>query len=89
MPAMVHPMVLRELAEMLTKPLSIYQQYWLSRELPFDWKLPDVLRRDRRRIWDLQACQSDLGVGVDHGAEIVNAITQQVQDKQQIRNMDL
>ncbi|KAJ7423559.1 hypothetical protein BTVI_09383 [Pitangus sulphuratus] len=36
----IHPRVLMELAEELTKPLSvIYQQCQLPREVPFDWKL--------------------------------------------------
>ncbi|KAK4829628.1 hypothetical protein QYF61_005839, partial [Mycteria americana] len=40
----IHPRVLRELAEVLTKPLSIlYQQSWLTREVPVDWKLANVM----------------------------------------------
>ncbi|KAK4823255.1 hypothetical protein QYF61_000222 [Mycteria americana] len=36
----IHPRVLRELAEMLTKPVSIiYQQSWLTGEVPVDWRL--------------------------------------------------
>ncbi|GAB0177975.1 mitochondrial enolase superfamily member 1 [Grus japonensis] len=39
----IHPRVLRELVEMLTKPLSIiYQQSWLSGEVPVDWRLANV-----------------------------------------------
>ncbi|KAK4815639.1 hypothetical protein QYF61_005201 [Mycteria americana] len=39
----IHPRVLRELAEVLTKPLSIlYQQSWLTREVPVDWSLANV-----------------------------------------------
>ena len=39
----IHPRVLRELAEVLTKPLSTtYQQSWLAREVPVDWKLANV-----------------------------------------------
>ncbi|KAK4806699.1 LOW QUALITY PROTEIN: hypothetical protein QYF61_027700 [Mycteria americana] len=39
----IHPRVLRELAEVLTKPLSIlYQQSWLTREVPVDWRLTNV-----------------------------------------------
>ncbi|KAK4817088.1 hypothetical protein QYF61_027919 [Mycteria americana] len=39
----IHPRVLRELAEVLTKPLSIlYQQSWLTREVPVDWRLAHV-----------------------------------------------
>ncbi|KAF1595969.1 UNVERIFIED_CONTAM: hypothetical protein FQV16_0016447, partial [Eudyptes robustus] len=39
----IHPRVLRELVEVLTKPLSIiYQQSWLTREVPVDWRLANV-----------------------------------------------
>ncbi|KFQ86188.1 hypothetical protein N337_01360, partial [Phoenicopterus ruber ruber] len=39
----IHPRVLRELAAVLTKPLSvIYQQSWLTREVPVDWRLANV-----------------------------------------------
>ncbi|KFM05954.1 hypothetical protein AS27_08940, partial [Aptenodytes forsteri] len=39
----IHPRVLRELAEVLTKPLSIiYQQSWLTGEVPDDWRLANV-----------------------------------------------
>ncbi|KAK4832285.1 LOW QUALITY PROTEIN: hypothetical protein QYF61_021684 [Mycteria americana] len=43
-PDRIHPRVLKELAEVLTKPLSIlYQQSWLTREVPVDWRLADVM----------------------------------------------
>ncbi|XP_071886556.1 uncharacterized protein [Anas platyrhynchos] len=39
----IHPGVLRELAEELAKPLTIiYQQSWLLREVPVDWRLANV-----------------------------------------------
>ncbi|GAB0199241.1 hypothetical protein GRJ2_002389500 [Grus japonensis] len=39
----IHPRVLRELAEVLTKPLSIiYQQSWLTKEVPVDWRLANM-----------------------------------------------
>uniref|UniRef100_A0A493SUA9 Reverse transcriptase domain-containing protein n=1 Tax=Anas platyrhynchos platyrhynchos TaxID=8840 RepID=A0A493SUA9_ANAPP len=39
----IHPRVLRDLAEELAKPLSIiYQQSWLSGEVPVDWRLANV-----------------------------------------------
>ncbi|KFW78873.1 hypothetical protein N305_03995, partial [Manacus vitellinus] len=42
-PEGIHPRVMRELAEELTKPLSIiYQQSWLTGEVPDDWKLANV-----------------------------------------------
>ncbi|GAB0206160.1 hypothetical protein GRJ2_003081600 [Grus japonensis] len=39
-----YPRVLRELAEELAKPLSIiYQQSWLTGEVPDDWRLANVM----------------------------------------------
>ncbi|KAK4809540.1 hypothetical protein QYF61_016972 [Mycteria americana] len=39
----IHPRVLRELAEVLTKPLPIlYQQSWLTGEVPGDWRSANV-----------------------------------------------
>jgi len=39
----IHPRALRELAEKLAKPLSIvYQQCWLTGEVPDDWKIVNV-----------------------------------------------
>ncbi|KFW88908.1 hypothetical protein N305_01658, partial [Manacus vitellinus] len=39
----IHPRVMRELAEVLAKLLSIiYQQSWLTGEVPDDWKLANV-----------------------------------------------
>ncbi|KFQ10193.1 hypothetical protein N330_02148, partial [Leptosomus discolor] len=39
----VHLTVLRELAEVLTKPLSIiYQQSWLTREVPAGWNSANI-----------------------------------------------
>ncbi|KAK4816354.1 hypothetical protein QYF61_015668 [Mycteria americana] len=40
----IYPRVLRELVEMLTKPLSfIYQQLWLTREVQVAWRLANVM----------------------------------------------
>ncbi|KAK4816377.1 hypothetical protein QYF61_016281 [Mycteria americana] len=42
-PDEIHLRVLKELAEVLTKPLSIiYQQSWLTGEVPADWRLTNV-----------------------------------------------
>ncbi|KAK4815820.1 hypothetical protein QYF61_007429, partial [Mycteria americana] len=42
-PDEIHPRVLKELADVLTKPLSIiYQQSWLTGEVPADWRLVNV-----------------------------------------------
>ncbi|RMC20637.1 hypothetical protein DUI87_01489 [Hirundo rustica rustica] len=40
----IHPRVMTELADELAKPLSIiYQQTWLTGEVPDDWKLANVI----------------------------------------------
>ncbi|KAK4831824.1 hypothetical protein QYF61_019347 [Mycteria americana] len=42
-PDEIHRRVLKELADVLTKPLSIiYQQSWLTGEVPADWRLANV-----------------------------------------------
>ncbi|KAK4828821.1 hypothetical protein QYF61_000878 [Mycteria americana] len=42
-PDEIHLRVVKELAEVLTKPLSIiYQQFWLTGEVPVHWKLANV-----------------------------------------------
>ncbi|KAK4825063.1 hypothetical protein QYF61_023067 [Mycteria americana] len=50
----LHPRVLRELVEVLTKPLSIlYQQSWLTGEVPVDWRSANVTpmyKKGQRRI---------------------------------------
>jgi len=39
----IHPRVMRELVEELAKPLSnIYQQSWLTGEVPDDWRIDSV-----------------------------------------------
>ncbi|KFQ33117.1 hypothetical protein N332_14752, partial [Mesitornis unicolor] len=39
----LHPRMLKELAEVLAKPLFIiYQQSWLTGEVPVDWRLANV-----------------------------------------------
>ncbi|KFV00566.1 hypothetical protein N340_11793, partial [Tauraco erythrolophus] len=39
----IHPRVLRELAGVIAKPLSIiFGQSWLTGEVPLDWRLADV-----------------------------------------------
>jgi len=40
----IHPRVPRELAEVLTKSLSIiYHQFWLTRQVLVDWRLANVM----------------------------------------------
>ncbi|KFO99550.1 hypothetical protein N300_13699, partial [Calypte anna] len=39
----IHPRVMKELVEELAKPLAIiYQQSWLTGDIPDDWKLANV-----------------------------------------------
>ncbi|KFQ00942.1 RNA-directed DNA polymerase from mobile element jockey, partial [Leptosomus discolor] len=39
----LHPRVLKELADVLIKPLSIiYQKSWLTGEVPVDWRIANV-----------------------------------------------
>ena len=40
----LHPRVLRELVDVVAKPLSIIlRQSWLSGDVPVDWKLANVM----------------------------------------------
>ena len=39
----LHPRVLRELADVVAKPLSIiFRQSWLTGDVPVDWRLANV-----------------------------------------------
>ena len=69
----IHPWALRELVEELAKPLSIiYQQSWLTGEVPDGWRITIVtyiLKKGwKGGSWELQACQPDLSAGQDYGA---------------------
>ncbi|GAB0183655.1 mitochondrial enolase superfamily member 1 [Grus japonensis] len=86
----IHPRVLRELVEVLTKPLSIiYQQSWLTGEVPVDWSLANVTPIYKKG-W-----KEDLGnyrpvsltsvPGKVIELIILNAITWHIQDNQVIR----
>ncbi|PKU39023.1 rna-directed dna polymerase from mobile element hypothetical protein [Limosa lapponica baueri] len=66
----IHPRVLRELADVLTKPFSIiYQQSQQTGEVPFDWCLATHKKGQKDDLGELQACQSDLGAWKSHGAD--------------------
>ncbi|KAK4806516.1 hypothetical protein QYF61_021352 [Mycteria americana] len=61
----IHPRVLRELVEVLTKPLSILsQQSWLTGKCGAN--LEEGPEGESR---ELQACQSDLSAGEGYGAD--------------------
>ncbi|PKU32523.1 hypothetical protein llap_17173 [Limosa lapponica baueri] len=56
-PERIHPGVMRELAEMHTKPFSIiYQQLWLAGEVSVDWKLANVMaiykKEWKKHLWN-------------------------------------
>ncbi|GAB0204097.1 mitochondrial enolase superfamily member 1 [Grus japonensis] len=86
-----YPRVLRELAEELAKPLSIiYQQSWLTEEVPDDWRLANVMPIYKKG-W-----KEDLGnyrpvsltsvPGKIMERFILSVLTRQVQDNQDIRS---
>ncbi|KFM03700.1 hypothetical protein AS27_15612, partial [Aptenodytes forsteri] len=85
----IHPRVLRELVEVLTKPLSIlYQQSWLTREVPVDWRLANVTPIYKKgQKEDLGNCRP-VGLTSVPGKVmeqiILTAIRQHVQDNQVI-----
>ncbi|GAB0205730.1 mitochondrial enolase superfamily member 1 [Grus japonensis] len=86
----IHPRVLRELAEVLTKPLSImYQQSWLTREVPVDWRLANVMPIHKKG-WkedsgNYRPVSLTLVLGKVMEQIISSAITQYIQDNQVIR----
>ncbi|KAK4821712.1 hypothetical protein QYF61_027784 [Mycteria americana] len=89
-PDEIHPRVLKELAEELTKPLSIiYQQSWLTGEVPADWRLANVMpifKRGRKedpgnyRPVSLTSVPGKLMEQI-----ILSAITRHVEDNQGIK----
>ncbi|PKU42290.1 rna-directed dna polymerase from mobile element jockey- hypothetical protein [Limosa lapponica baueri] len=87
----IHRRVLRELVDVLTKPLSIiYQQSWLTGEVPVDWRLANVMPI-YKKVWkenlgNLQACQSDLGARECYGADHLDYHTWHIQDNQVTRS---
>ncbi|KAK4828709.1 LOW QUALITY PROTEIN: hypothetical protein QYF61_000547 [Mycteria americana] len=84
----IHPRVLRELADVLTKPLSIiYQQSWLTGEVPIDWSnVTPIYKKGRKedpgnyRPVILTSVPGKLMEQI-----ILSAITRHVQDNQGIK----
>ncbi|XP_064032402.1 uncharacterized protein LOC135192945 [Pogoniulus pusillus] len=89
-PDEIHPRVLRELAAELAKPLSIiYQQSWLTGEVPEDWQLANVIpihkkgRKEEPENYRPVSLTSVPGKVMEQ--VILGAITKHPQDSQGIR----
>ena len=89
-PGGIHPRVLRQLAEELTKPLSIIcQQSWLIWEVPEDWRFASVMpiykkgRKDDLGNHRPVSLNSVLGKVMEQ--IILSSITWHMQDNQMIR----
>ncbi|GAB0203486.1 hypothetical protein GRJ2_002814200 [Grus japonensis] len=86
----IHPRVLKELAEVLTKPLSfIDQQSWLIREVPVDWKLANVTsiykKGQKEDPGNYRPVRLTLVPGKVVEQIILSAVAQHIQDNQVIR----
>ncbi|GAB0204815.1 mitochondrial enolase superfamily member 1 [Grus japonensis] len=80
------PKVQRELAEVLTKPLSIiYQQSWLTGEVPVDWRLANAMpiykKGQKEDLGNYRPVSLTLVPGKVLEQIILSAITWHVQDK--------
>ncbi|RMC14009.1 hypothetical protein DUI87_09095 [Hirundo rustica rustica] len=42
-PDRIHLRILKELADVIAKPLFIFEWFWESREIPKDWKVGDII----------------------------------------------
>lgn len=91
----IHLRVLRELVETLTKRLSIiYQQPWLTREVPADRRLANVAQlqeRPENGSGEPQPCQPDLGSGESQGAHHFEPhhMSQAIQPRNHVQPADL
>ncbi|NXM61588.1 RTXE polymerase, partial [Illadopsis cleaveri] len=86
----IHPRVMRELADELAKPLStIYQQSWLTGEVPDDWKLANVTPIHKKGAKEDPGNYRPVSLTSVPGKVmeqfILSAITQNLQDGQGIR----
>ncbi|KAK4824449.1 hypothetical protein QYF61_015764, partial [Mycteria americana] len=86
----IHPRVLRELVEVLTKPLSIlYQQSRLTGEVPADWRLASVTpiykKGWKKDPGNYRPVSLTLVPGKVMEQIILSATTRHVQDNQVIR----
>ncbi|GAB0205040.1 mitochondrial enolase superfamily member 1 [Grus japonensis] len=86
----IHPRVLRQVVEVLTKPLSIiYQQSWLSGEIPVDWRVADVMpiykKGQKENLGNYRPVSLTLVPGKIMEWFILSAIMWRVQDNRVIR----
>ncbi|KAJ7418690.1 rna-directed dna polymerase from mobile element jockey-like [Pitangus sulphuratus] len=86
----IHPRVMRELAEELTKPLSIiYQQSWLNEEVPDDWRLVNVKLIHKKSFKEDTGNYRPVNLTSMPGKVmeqiLLSAVTQHLQDGQGIR----
>ncbi|GAB0179653.1 mitochondrial enolase superfamily member 1 [Grus japonensis] len=86
----IHPGVPRELVEVLTKPLAfIYQQSWLSGEVPVDWRLANVMpiykKSQKEDLQNYRPVSLTLVLEKVMEQIILTAIMRHIQDNQVIR----
>ncbi|KAK4813827.1 hypothetical protein QYF61_001831 [Mycteria americana] len=89
-PDEIHPRVLKELADVLTKPLSIiYQQSWLMGEVPAEWRLANVTpifkKGQKEDPGNYKPVSLTLVTGKLMEQIILSAITQHVENNQGIK----
>ena len=69
----IHPRVLKEMADVVVKPLSIIsEKSWLCGEVPGDWKkgtITHLQERGKGGPGELQAGEHHLCAWEDHGAD--------------------
>ncbi|GAB0190593.1 mitochondrial enolase superfamily member 1 [Grus japonensis] len=87
----IHPSILRELAEVLTKPLStIYQQSWLTRGVPIAWRLANVMpickKGQKEDLGNQRPVSLTFVLGKVMEQIILSAIMWHIQDKQLIKH---
>ncbi|KAK4820612.1 LOW QUALITY PROTEIN: hypothetical protein QYF61_001918 [Mycteria americana] len=89
-PDEIHPRVLKELADLLTKSLSIiYQESWLTGEVPADWRLANVTpifkKGQKEDPGNYRPVSLTLVPGKLMEQIILSAITRHVEDNQGIK----